>query len=108
GGAVMTARPAAPVQAQPGPGGGPPPLPANTTVVARGLINPRGFTWGPDGSLYVAEAGTPPPGFNPTAGGPEPSGGPPVTNMNGRISRIGRDGTRTTIVDRLPVVVGPI
>lgn len=34
-------------------------------VVATGLPHPRGFTWGPDGALYVAIAGdglTPPPG----------------------------------------------
>jgi hypothetical protein len=28
-----------------------------SVVVALGLINPRGFTWGPDGTLYVASAG---------------------------------------------------
>lgn len=27
------------------------------TVVASGLSNPRGFTWGPDGTLYLAQAG---------------------------------------------------
>ena len=27
-------------------------------IVARGLTNPRGFTWGEDGTLYVALAGT--------------------------------------------------
>ena len=27
------------------------------TVVANGLTNPRGFTWGPDGTLYLALAG---------------------------------------------------
>lgn len=32
-------------------------------LVAHGLTNPRGFTWGPDGTLYVALAGT---------GGPHP------------------------------------
>src|SRR5215471_12918911 len=28
------------------------------TVVASGLTNPRGFLWAPDGTLYVAEAGS--------------------------------------------------
>lgn len=28
------------------------------TVIASDLTNPRGFTWGPDGTLYVALAGT--------------------------------------------------
>jgi len=31
---------------------------AGMTVVASGLTNPRGFTWGPDGDLYVALAGS--------------------------------------------------
>jgi hypothetical protein len=31
---------------------------APVTVVASGLANPRGFTWGPDGALYVGLAGT--------------------------------------------------
>jgi hypothetical protein len=30
----------------------------SVTTVASGLTNPRGFTWGPDGTLYVALAGT--------------------------------------------------
>ena len=33
------------------------PLPAGVTVVANGLNNPQGFTWSPDGSLYLALAG---------------------------------------------------
>lgn len=35
-----------------------PPLPPGATVAASGLVNPRGFTWGDDGTLYVALAGT--------------------------------------------------
>lgn len=90
--------------AQPGP---PPPLPDNVQVIASGLLNPRGFTWGPDGSIYVAEAGSPPAGYVPS-GGPPPAATAPVVNNNGRISRIAPDGTRTTVVDGLPVAVGPI
>src|SRR5215471_11802375 len=85
------------VAAQPAP----PPLPSNVQVVAGGLLNPRGFTWGPEGDLYVAEAGSPPAGYKPPQGPPAP-GGPPVTNNNGRISRIDASGARTTIADGLP------
>ena len=47
-------------------------------VAVSGLANPRGFTWGLDGSLYATEAGsgglppvgaTPVPGAMPSAGG---------------------------------------
>jgi sugar lactone lactonase YvrE len=30
---------------------------SGVTFVASGLFNPRGFTWGPDGTLYVTQAG---------------------------------------------------
>jgi glucose/arabinose dehydrogenase len=32
--------------------------PSGVTVVASGLTNPRGFAWGPDGTLYLTLAGT--------------------------------------------------
>jgi hypothetical protein len=86
----------------------PPPLPSNAHVVASGLANPRGFTWGPDGALYIAESGTPPAGFMPPAGGPPPPGTPPVTNNNGRVSRVVPEGARTVLVSGLPVFVGPL
>jgi len=85
----------------------PPPLPSNVHVVADGLANPRGFTWGPDGALYVAESGTPPAGFMPPAG-PEPANAPAVINNNGRVVRIVPEGGRTVLADNLPVFVGPL
>src|SRR5689334_3790464 len=91
-GAAIAAGPS-PVVAQQGP----PPLPANATPVAQGLNSPRGFAWGPDGNLYVAEAGAPPPGFMPSEEGHSEEG-PAAVGMTGRISRIARDGTRTTVV----------
>jgi hypothetical protein len=70
-------------------------------VFATGLNNPRGLTFGPDGYLYVAEGGL---------GGSDsttctqvvPPVGPYKGGMTARISRIGPDGTRTTLVDSLP------
>ncbi len=42
------------------------PPPVNAQVIAKGLINPRGFTIGPDGAFYIAEAGTVPETISPT------------------------------------------
>ncbi len=81
-----------------------PPQPsANVTVVATGLNNPRGLTFGPDGNLYVAEGGVS--GSSSTAGICEqvvPPVGPYTGGKTARISKIGPDGTRTTVVETLP------
>jgi glucose/arabinose dehydrogenase len=78
--------------------------PVSWQVFARGLDNPRGLHFGPDGALYVAEGGR---------GGtklttkqdceqvPEPSG-PYRGGMTARISRIDANGKRTTVIDGLP------
>jgi len=85
--------------------------PDNFTVYAVGLEGPRGLTFGPDGYLYVAEAGTG--GTNSTAGMcqqvPGAPGGPgPYTGgPNARISKISRDGTRTTVASGFPSTVAP-
>jgi hypothetical protein len=86
------------VAAQPAP----PAPPPNATVVASGLINPRGFTFAPDGALVVAESGAPPPGFMPLGGPPTPLFRP-GTSLSGRISRVDlATGQRTSLAEGLP------
>jgi hypothetical protein len=76
------------------------------TTYATGLTNPRGLTFGPDGHLYVAEAGV--------GGGQVPAdirpGCPEIVNVfspytagySGRVLRVRRDGTTEVVVDGLP------
>lgn len=76
----------------------------SVTTYATGLTNPRGLAFGPDGHLYVAEAGT---------GGNQLATCDPVDNMftqdmpymagfTGRVSRLLPDGTRETVASGLP------
>lgn len=58
---------------------------AQQRSVAGKLTGPRGLAFGPDGALYVAETGT--------------------AATGSRVSRIGADGIRHTVVDRLPYAV---
>lgn len=80
-----------------------PPLPPGATLVVGGLEGPRGLTFGPDGFLYVAEAGHG--GTQPTPANCEavvPPVGPYHGGPSARISRIDSAGNRTTVIGNLP------
>ncbi len=75
---------------------------ATTTVFATGFEFPRGFTWGPDGKMYVAEAGS---------GGPHTISncrqvvgpvGPYTGGNTARISRVDAQGKRSTFATGFP------
>lgn len=80
-------------------------LPNAQTVVVSGLEYPRGFTFGRDGAIYVAEAGTPEGNSSSTVGlcpqTPAPVG-PYVGGFTGRVSRVTMAGERTTVAGGLP------
>ena len=67
-----------------------------TSVVMSGLDNPRGLAFGPEGALYVAEAGR---------GGPGPCivlrGAPQCYGPTGAVSRLWR-GTQERVATGLP------
>src|SRR5262249_49357492 len=67
-------------------------------LVQGGLEGPRGLRFGPDGNLYVAEAGTG--GTNSTAKlctGVIPPVGPYLGGKNGRMSRVDKSGDVWTV-----------
>jgi hypothetical protein len=78
--------------------------PNTFTVVATGLEAPRGLRFGPDGDLYVAEAGLG--GSRSTAGlcrqVPGPPPGPYTGGDTGRISKIGAGGKVSTVASGFP------
>jgi hypothetical protein len=82
--------------------------PNTFSVYARGLQGPRGLRFGPDGYLYVAEAGTggsygpKSPGYPKCQQVPSPFPGPYTGGKTARISRIARDGTRSTVASGFP------
>src|SRR3954468_1467862 len=67
------------------------------TVYATGFLFPRGLTFGNDGTLYVAEAGS---GGSASTVGQCPQEyllGPYTNGPTGRISKVDRNGNRTTL-----------
>jgi sugar lactone lactonase YvrE len=69
---------------------------AQIEIVAEGLVAPRGVTIAPDGSIYVAEAGS---------GGetcmPGPRGGDMCMGPSGGVTRVA-DGTSSRVIEGLP------
>jgi sugar lactone lactonase YvrE len=85
-----------------------PALPAGCSVIASGLLDPRYIAVGPDGTIYVSEAGK---------GGdeviaPPSAGATPVANPNespadtrgftGQVTQIAPDGTQSVLATGLP------
>jgi hypothetical protein len=90
--ALSAARPVAPVA-------------PTTSVFATGLSNPRGIAFGPDGALYVAEAGTG--GTTSTVGQCVQDPNPSKSGPTGKITRI-EAGQKTTVVSGLPSSVNTL
>jgi hypothetical protein len=86
--------------------------PATVTQLSSGFNNPRELKFGPDGNLYVAEAGvggtTSSASFNCAQQAPFPFGPYHGSPTGGRISRVNANGNRTTVTDDLPTALAGI
>src|SRR3954452_25229760 len=65
------------------------------TVVASGLVSPRGVTVGDDGNLYVTESGSG--GDQVVTVGEGEEQGQVRLGLTGQVSRIAADGTKTIV-----------
>ncbi len=98
GSAAFARQEASPAAEEGGEGGGMPPLPEGAIVVAQGLWNPGDLTFGPDGTLYIAETGVAGGGGEPgTMATPMPDGTLPMgapALVPPQISMVAPDGTQ--------------
>lgn len=76
------------------------------TVMAQGLDNPRGLTMGPDGNIYVVEAGR---GGVSTLCLPNPGGAPGTRcyGPTGAVTRVTGVGQQQRVLTGLPSLAGP-
>src|SRR5262245_43847438 len=77
---------------------------ATVSLFATSLEYPRGLVFGPDGTLYVAEAGTAGTDFTTPeqCAQADPPVGPYHNGPTGRISRVDSDGNRSTFAEGFP------
>ena len=86
------------------------PATAGAAVVASGLVNPRGFTWDKDGTLYVALAGngglaTDPAPAAPSDSTPSPNATPDLVADTADVLAADQSGAVVKIIDGCPIAV---